>query len=530
MGAVFRLEHANLVAYLTSRVGAPPRTSIGTLREFVQLLMHPGEGLISTEPDGPWRWRFPEFGSGAANWGEAVSRTARVAWEKLPAVDRANDLVINIDPFLGELRSLFSSFSAYAMAVGGGDRLREAARDLARRRTFAHLLVLIPEAAERHRNIEVLDPAPAISSMLRSAPSWPGFVFWSHTGVSTFVEVDAAERLLHELHDVFERFAMIGPPFAGPATFAIDEILRRWTARAPTHQARRILQVSDLHFGSKAAATNQQFLEAELRDVVKTVDRVVVTGDLLNTPDGIHAASFKGFRNQLTHLAGGTPPVVIPGNHDQRYLGILGEDYKQVFEIATTGVLVDDKSKMIFVCVNSSAAGSIARGRITKKQLVSLGAELRTQHSARPELKQYLPIVLVHHHPFSFDLPPETTVQKILALIGLRDEAFLEMADAPLLLNWCADWKIRMLLHGHKHKARYVERDVARVGEPPFFVTSIGCGTSLGAEGAPLSYNILEWNEGAGSWAASFWQSDNGGAFREITATVSPPNQRGGVA
>ena len=53
-------------------------------------------------------------------------------------------------------------------------------------------------------------------------------------------------------------------------------------------------------------------------------------------------------------------------------------------------------------------------------------------------------------------------------------------------------------------------------------LTAIGCGSSLGAEGSPLSYNMLEWAPDSQRWVASFFESVNGGAFREVVASVSP--------
>jgi hypothetical protein len=185
-------------------------------------------------------------------------------------------------------------------------------------------------------------------------------------------------------------------------------------------------------------------------------------------------------------------------------------------------VVVDDDSEMIFVGFNSSERGSFARGKIPVSQFRSLGGEYRTQLAARPELKRYLPLVLVHHHPFSFDVAPETWVQKALRMFGLREESFLEMVNASDLHTWCADWDIRTILHGHKHKARYVERSVRRSDQTEVNLTAIGCGSSLGAEGSPVSYNVLDWEPSIQRWVASIYESVNGGAFRERLATVSP--------
>jgi len=308
------------------------------------------------------------------------------------------------------------------------------------------------------------------------------------------------------------------PPF--PSTSGFDYVLREWAKRTQ-RTYRRLLHLSDLHFGTPDAIENQALLDAELRDIVQSVDRVVITGDLFDAPNKKNAALFTNFKHNITHLAGGREPVSITGNHDQRMIGLFGNYYKQVALIGARTIVVDDQCEMIFVCFNSCERGSFARGRITESQLRQLGGAYHTLTSARPELKAYLPIVLVHHHPFSFDVPAETWVQRALEAIGLRDESFLVLVDAEDLHHWCLDWKIKTILHGHKHKARYVEREIAR-GPDKIHLTAIGCGSSLGAGGSPVSYNMLEWDPNSQRWIASFFESINGGAFRPTVAAVSP--------
>jgi hypothetical protein len=97
---------------------------------------------------------------------------------------------------------------------------------------------------------------------------------------------------------------------------------------------------------------------------------------------------------------------------------------------------------MVFVGFNSSERGSFAGGKIPSSQVRALGGEYRTLTTARPELKRYLPVVLVHHHSFSFDVPPETWVQRSIRMFGLRDETFLEMVNA-------GD-RVRRLGHSHR--------------------------------------------------------------------------------
>src|SRR4029450_4937711 len=49
---------------------------------------------------------------------------------------------------------------------------------------------------------------------------------------------------------------------------------------------------------------------------------------------------------------------------------------------------------------------------------------------------------------------------------------------------------------GHKHLQRHVERAIeCGEGQRARRITAVGFGTSLGAEGYPLTYNVLTWDE-----------------------------------
>lgn len=513
MGARFKLEHANIMAYITSRSYGAPRVLRQHLTEFLDVLSYEAERYLISE-------------LGFEPWPEEISKIAKQASSMLREIsDEHQDLVIpppTVGRILEDLQAEFSYYPLYGLAVGAGDSLQETAREIAGAPMYGQLLVLIPEYAEIERNLEVLDPIPAFSTALHSAPDWPGFLFWTQTGSSTFVRLSEVHELVDELQNAIHGSRRGGrrpfPPF--PNSSGFDYVLRNW-AKRNKREYRRLLHLSDLHFGTTDAVENQAILEAELRDIVQTVDRVVITGDLFDTPKKNYATLFTNFKNSITHLAKGKEPISITGNHDQRMIGNFGEDYKQVALIGSRKIIVDDDCKMIFICFNSSEKGSFARGKITKSQFRQLGGDYRALLSSRPELKGYLPIVLVHHHPFSFDVQPETWVQRALCMFGLREETFLEMVDADDLHRWCLDWNIKTILHGHKHKARYVEREIT-TDSNRMLLTAIGCGSSLGAEGSPVSYNMLEWDPGKNRWISSFFESVNGGAFRETVAAVSP--------
>jgi calcineurin-like phosphoesterase family protein len=510
MGAIFKLEHANIMAYVTSRSYAPPRVLRQHLGEFLDVLSYNAE-----------RYLIPE--RGFESWPTEISAIARETASRLPETPSTQESPVIPPPTLGRLleglRSEFSVYPLYALALGSGGVVQEVARELARAPMHGQLLVLIPENGVSERNFEVLDPLPAFSTALHAAPDWPGFVFWTQTGTSAFAKLGEANELVHRLSDAqFE--GRPRRPFPFPTTSGFDYVLKDWSKRTPRNY-RRLLHLSDLHFGTEEATENQAILDSELSEIVQKVDRVVITGDLFDTPNKNYAALFTNFKHNITRLAGGREPIAITGNHDQRMIGLFGDDYKHVALIGSQKIVVDDQCKMIFVCFNSSEKGTFARGRITKSQFRQLGGEYRTLTASRPELKDYLPIVLVHHHPFSFEVPAETLVQRALKAIGLGDEKLLVLANPEDLHHWCMDWNIKTILHGHKHKARYVQREVARDSNRAS-LTAIGCGSSLGAEGSPVSYNLLEWEPNSQRWIASFFESINGGAFRETVAAVSP--------
>lgn len=510
MGAIFKLEHANIMAYVTSRSYAPPRVLRQHLGEFLDVLSYEAK-----------RYLIPE--RGFEPWPAEMAAIAREAASRLRENHSPDERPVVPPPLLGhlleKLRNEFAAYPLYALAVGSGDGVKDIARELASAPMHGQLLVLIPENGVTERNFEVLDPVPAFSTALHAAPDWPGFVFWTQTGASAFAKVHEADELVHRLRDA-QYEARPRRPFPFPTNSGFDYVLQEWSKRNP-RKYRRLLHLSDLHFGTEDATENQAILDAELSEIVQNVDRVVITGDLFDTPSKNYATLFTNFKNNITRLAGGREPIAITGNHDQRMIGLFGEDYKQIALIGSQKIVVDDQCKMIFICFNSSEKGSFARGRITESQFRQLGGEYRTLTASRPEVKCYLPIVLVHHHPFSFEVPPETLVQKALKAIGLGDEKLLVLANSEELHHWCMDWNVKTILHGHKHKARYVERLVMRASDHAV-LTAIGCGSSLGAEGSPVSYNMLEWEPNSQRWIASFFESINGGAFRETVAAVSP--------
>jgi hypothetical protein len=292
MGASFRLEHANIMAYVTSRTGAAPRLLRRHLLGYLEAIaFNPREYLIPEE--------------GFDDWPDEISSVAKEAMEALSRSRSEKEETVSptrVERVLDPLRSQFSDYPLYALAIGRDERVRERARRFARQPMYGQMLVLIPEHERSLTNFEVLDPVPVFSRALHSIQKWPGFLFWTTNGVSTFAGSDEAEELVGELRSRAEpgrRPRRRWPEFGSVVGF--DDVLRRHASRSRRH-SRRLLHLSDLHFGTRHALENQSLLEAELEEVVTEVDRVVITGDLIDSPKKEHATLFANFKNRLGQL------------------------------------------------------------------------------------------------------------------------------------------------------------------------------------------------------------------------------------
>src|SRR6202012_3269744 len=93
------------------------------------------------------------------------------------------------------------------------------------------------------------------------------------------------------------------------------------------------------------------------------------------------------------------------------------------------------------------------------------------------------------------------------------DERFVALDNPADVLNWCARRNITLVLHGHKHRPFHMSEDFVLDGyvHP---VATIGCGTSTGAESAPMSYNVITLDSESNNWSVQYmadFRGDGGG-------------------
>lgn len=301
MGWIFPLKSSNIVAFIThpGRT-APPRLSRAELRTFLESFRN--MPLYEREQQ-PWQ---PRLISSRPDWIEQVQGAAGKAvedvnsltgdwWELLDstAIDRA----------LGDLRGLLGDFELFGLAVR-----KEPAPELtalvqeAAYASGGHAIYLVPD--EISQSFDLLDPFPAIALLAEQPDKWPGILFWSRRGTAAFCSLDEARVVHARLFEVFRH-----PTAHLGAT--IDQILEDSKSRS---SSKRLLHLSDLHFGTEAASANEAYLSAGLASLIPEVDRVIITGDLMQNPARRDALAFRNFRASL--VRSGKDPVIIPGNHD----------------------------------------------------------------------------------------------------------------------------------------------------------------------------------------------------------------------
>jgi Calcineurin-like phosphoesterase len=506
MGYRFPIEAGNIVAFLTAPNELPPPRLTGwELRNYFGSVRFNRGLFISSRPE----------------WIDNIGRAAELALERLNRVPDHWDRILSpaeTQSLFVDFKRLFGDYELFGLVVGSFEQSRElkAFAEHAAYASGGHALILYPETDSSE--ISLLDPFPFIAQIVEQPENWPGVAFWTRTGISAFAPLRDAGRLFGQLMTVLDK-----------GVDAIASVLEDYHAE---RRSRRLLHLSDLHFGTDAALENEAYLSRHLESIIKQIDRAVITGDLLNNPKREDALAFRNFRDGLA-VRMGKEVIVIPGNHDQKWLGNVGSPLRELSKLEWSNLVVDDDLRCTFFCFDSSREANLARGKVTRQQLMETATEFEKHCAIRPDRRDYLSVALIHHHPYSFESAKETRVQRMLAWAGLSDERFLRMDDAETFLGWCATRNVPLILHGHKHVQRHVVDHIGygdkKKGRGRRQITAIGCGTSLGAEGMALTYNILTWDSASRRWAVSFYADpgDGSGFTRQMVALHSAP-QAGG--
>jgi predicted phosphodiesterase len=494
MGARFNFRHANLVAYLTAEDGSvAPRTTDTTVKTFLESLCYQG-ALISSTMGTPRDWtrnvsaaaeyRFREFGSSPND--RIILESDEVAW------------------LLAPLKGYFTGYDLYALVLPSGSLQQdhESFKFFTEAAVSSHSkgLVLMPEYDNADQLAQVVDPFPAMRAIAESPIAPPAVAFWTRLGNSCVLSLAEAMQ--------FFRSELLGA-MEGGGMIRVDRALE---GKARRQRAKRILHLSDLHFGTKEATRRRAWLKEQLTKELPAIDRVVVTGDLFNDPSEPLRESFDEFRidiENLTHKG----LIVIPGNHDVRRKGNawgpIGRNSEFVTDLRWDPVTFDDDLQTAIFSFNSSETGDFAKGSVSERQRLNCSLLFDREVRIRPTVREYMKIALVHHHPYAYGAKPTALYERILAGLFGSDEAFVAFEDADAFINWCAARGVSLVLHGHKH-VPHLRTAVLEAHGQRVHLTVVGCGSTTGVDKKPMCYDIVTLDPQTKRWSVSFYHDENG--------------------
>lgn len=252
----------------------------------------------------------------------------------------------------------------------------------------------------------------------------------------------------------------------------------------------KLAQISDLHIGN-----HDQGIVLGLTELLSAEkpDYLLVTGDVADHPYLYTAQSLCQLKRLVSGLEKQTKLLVIPGNHDYFFWGMIGSKLPALwaFEAAfwwqfkrlrERRVFLTDDGRLAFFLFDSNPFFSLgdACGRVSWLQLRSFRRccnEYLSQHG--DAFKNRLKIVLIHHHVLP--IPYSETL-----------ESYLVLKNAGEFLRVMCQYGVDLILHGHKHRSvtSYIELGTVTSGTRP--ITVISCGSSSKRGESKFHCNMLE--------------------------------------
>ncbi len=505
MGVKFEFRHSNFFGYLTDHTGRnAPRSSRQLCEEFI----------MSLEYSDPFQSRLISYD---VNWLEEIRAGARRSSKILQKYESdllSSSIVGNV---LAPFRPFFRNFPINVLILKEGQNNNSYLDDFwdMAREVEDAALFLFPDHVPQYNDF--LDPFPAIKALADNPIKPPLALIWTPEGSSCAVSLHEALEFLPEI--IFDlplqkiRHRHLDHNGVRRLTRSVARLNDRIQSKSDEVRNKKILHMSDLHFGNEVAARRRTYLKSYLNEILIDIDRVVITGDLFDEPNKDFAREFNDFRNDIERMTN-NDIIVVPGNHDVRKhgnkLAWLGENYKTLADVRLVLVHPDKQLKTVFFCFNSAEGADFARGEVSDDQLMRVANEYDRQKKKDPSISEYLKVALVHHHPVKYEPSHEPTTwhEKLFRALGFKQDAFLEFENAVEYLNWCEKMQVSLILHGHKHIPRQIKG--------PSDSLIVGCGSTTGVEGYPMCYDVITLNPKTGRWSPQFYQDidANGAGFK----------------
>jgi 3',5'-cyclic AMP phosphodiesterase CpdA len=269
----------------------------------------------------------------------------------------------------------------------------------------------------------------------------------------------------------------------------------------------RILHVSDLHFGRPAVRERLESLKEAIAGLAP--DAIAVSGDLTQR---CAKSEFIEARRYLDEIGEIAPYVVVPGNHDIRWLGAVARN------LGLLGLLQDRAHEFKYsrykryitpdlcpslevpgaVIAGLNTAHGIARGSLTRRfrDLGVIGhvrksdilAVSRAFESATPDAAR---IVMIHHNPI------EGSISGRHGLANTR-EALRAFAELGAELVLCG--------HDHQEAIHTIETTA-----PGLVISTAGTISNRLRPGRASSFNLVSVEERNLHITTHAW--DNAGGF-----------------
>jgi len=267
-----------------------------------------------------------------------------------------------------------------------------------------------------------------------------------------------------------------------------------------------LVHISDLHFGRPAVAERLDALKdfiAEIRP-----DAVAVSGDLTQRCSNREFSNARAYLDSLGEIA---PYVVIPGNHDIRWLGAVARNLglaglfrEQAHKFKYSRYVryfSDDLSPSLeipgAVIAGVNTAHGITRGSITRR-FRDLGVIGQVKHADMMRVREVFEhassdaarIVMIHHNPIRGELS------------GRHGLANTEQA-----LHAFADLGTELILCGHDHQdaIHTIER-----GAHGLIISTAGTISNRLHPGRASSFNVVEIRDHEIHIMAHAWHQGKG--------------------